>query len=141
MNPRIWIVVAGLTGAVGVSLGAYHAHGLEAFLKKQTEEAAEVSSRMENCATAVRYQMFHGLALLGVGLLGLHSKSRLFQVAGVLFFLGMIGFSGGLYLQVFTGNFIHWSIVPAGGVLLISGWIAVAISGFTMPGGRMQLRA
>jgi uncharacterized membrane protein YgdD (TMEM256/DUF423 family) len=138
VSPKTWIVIAGLTGAMGVSLGAYHAHGLDAFLKKQTEETSELKSRMENCGTAVRYQMFHGLALLGVGLMGLHTRSRSIQVAGVLFLLGMIGFSGGLYLHVFTGNFIHWSIVPAGGVLLIAGWIAIAVSGLALPKSRQD---
>lgn len=133
MSPRIWIVVAGLAGAAGVSIGAYHAHGLEKFLQKQTEDATEVNSRMENCATAVRYQMFHVTALLAVGLIGLLGTRRSLCAAGILFVLGIVGFSGGLYLHAFTGKFIHWSIVPAGGLLLIAGWIALAISGLALP--------
>lgn len=132
MSPRVWIIVAALSGAACVSIGAYHAHGLESFLEKQTDEAPEVSSRMANCSTAVRYQMFHTFALLVVGLLGMHVRSCWLSVSGCLFFLGMIGFSGGLYLHVFAGEFIHWSIVPAGGLLLIAGWVALAIAGLAL---------
>lgn len=135
MSPRVWIAIAALSGAVSVAIGAYHAHGLESFLEKQTDDAPGISGRMENCATAVRYQMFHTFALLVVGLLSLHVRSRLAQAAGVLFVLGMLGFSGGLYLHVFAGTFIHWSIVPAGGVLLIAGWVVLAIAGLTLRRG------
>jgi uncharacterized membrane protein YgdD (TMEM256/DUF423 family) len=47
----------------------------------------------------------------------------------LLFTAGIILFSGGLYLDVFTGDFFHWAIVPSGGLLLIVGWVFVAIHG------------
>lgn len=128
--------MAGLTGATGVSLGAYHAHGLEAYLKKQTQDETQVNSRMDNCATAVQYLMFHVSALLGIGLLAIRGRSRWVTVAGVLTVLGLGGFSGGLFLHVFTGEFIHWSIVPAGGLLLIGAWLALVIAGITLELGR-----
>lgn len=128
MNPRIWLFSAAVLGASGVALGAYHAHGLKEVLAERVSETDEVDKRMDNCETAVRYQMYHALALLGVGAIGLFCARRGLTVAGILFTLGVAGFSGGLYLHVFTGNFIHWSIVPAGGLLLIVAWVALAIT-------------
>jgi len=125
---RIWIVVAALLGACGVSVGAYHAHGLQKTLEKSyTEE--EVTKKMDNCETAVRYQMYHVAALLAVGILGFSQRSRVLHVAGVFLILGVVGFSGGLYLIVFADNMIHWAIVPSGGLLLILGWVLLAVAG------------
>lgn len=129
MNPRTWIILAGLLGASGVGLGAYHAHGLEGALKSRTDVQREIDDHMRNCGTAVRYHMYHALALLGVGLLGLHRRSRVLDVAAITLVAGMIGFSGGLYVHVFTGRALPWFVVPLGGLLLIAGWVALAFEG------------
>jgi uncharacterized membrane protein YgdD (TMEM256/DUF423 family) len=126
MNPKIWIILAGLLGAAGVSLGAYHAHGLEEWLEKRGLDSAEVAGRMHNCEVAVRYQMYHALALAAVGILALRQNTGSLTVAGVCFFLGVLIFSGLLYGIVFTGVKILGAIVPIGGVLLIVGWLALA---------------
>ncbi|MBW3598063.1 MAG: DUF423 domain-containing protein [Planctomycetes bacterium] len=127
MNPKIWLVLAGLLGAVGVSLGAYHAHGLEGWLEKQGLDSVEVAKRMHNCEVGVRYQMYHALALAAVAILAFQQKSTTsLTVAGVCFFLGVLIFSGLLYGIVFTGVKILGAIVPIGGVLLIVGWLALA---------------
>lgn len=127
---RSGLLVAALLGATGVGLGAYHAHGLEAMLVQSGASPEEVVQRMQHCETAVRYQMYHALALVAVSILALRGGStRALQVAGLLFVLGTMGFSGGLYLSVFTGNLIHFAIVPSGGVLLILGWIVFGAAG------------
>lgn len=129
MSPRMWILLAGLLGASGVGLGAFQAHGLERWLTKRGVSAADVEHRSANCEVAVRYQLIHAVALLGVGLLAGQGRSALAHASGVLFLLGVLFFSGGLYLGVFTGSMLHWSIVPSGGLLLIVGWLALAAQG------------
>jgi len=130
---RCWIVVAALLGASGVTLGAYHAHGLDQRLSVRGLPISEIEEQMHNCDVAVRYQMFHALALLGIGLLARSGASRLVHVSGALFLAGVVGFSGGLYLMVFTGNAIHWAIVPSGGLLLIVAWVMLAIAMVLQP--------
>ena len=139
MNGRIWIVLAGLLGASGVGLGAFHAHGLTNWLAKQELSEPEIAKRAANCETAVRYQMYHSLALFGVGLLARGRQNSRTKLAGGLFVLGTLLFSGGLYLFVFTGDLLHWAIVPVGGLCLIAGWLALAAvdccGAKTQPGG------
>jgi uncharacterized membrane protein YgdD (TMEM256/DUF423 family) len=128
MNPKIWLVLAGILGATGVALGAYHAHGLEGWLTKQGLDSVEVAKRMHNCEVGVRYQMYHTLALVGVALLAFRSNSASLAAAGVCFFLGVLLFSGLLYGIVFTGMKILGAIVPIGGVLMIVGWIVLVVA-------------
>jgi uncharacterized membrane protein YgdD (TMEM256/DUF423 family) len=128
MNPKIWLVLAGILGASGVALGAFHAHGLDGWLTKQGLDSAEVAKRLHNCEVGVRYQMYHALALVGVAILAFRSNTAALTAAGVCFFLGVLIFSGLLYGIVFTGVKILGAIVPIGGVLMIVGWLALAIA-------------
>lgn len=127
--PRIWIVLAGGLAAAAVSIGAYHAHGLETALAKRNLDADVMQSRMDNCALAARYQMTHALALLALGLARTRVVSRVADGAAVLMCLGLVGFSGGLYASV-AGIALHWAIVPLGGVALIASWVVVALAGW-----------
>jgi uncharacterized membrane protein YgdD (TMEM256/DUF423 family) len=133
MNPKIWLFLAGILGASGVALGAYHAHGLEGWLIRQGLDSAEVAKRMHNCEVGVRYQMYHTLALVGVALLAFRGNSAGLAAAGICFFLGVLIFSGLLYGIVFTGIKILGAIVPIGGVLMIIGWLALAVAALRYP--------
>ena len=125
MLPRLCLLLAALLGASGVGLGAYHAHGLEKHLARQSLEPAILARRLDNAGTAVRYQLVHALALLALAALAGPLRSRWLAAAATLFTAGVLAFSGGLYLIVFTGDAIHWAIVPSGGVLLMAGWLAL----------------
>ena len=128
MLPRVWILLAALIGASGVGLGAFHAHGLKGWLERNGVAEDAQQKRIDNCETAVRYQMFHAPVLLLIGVWSLRDASRILSVAAVLLLLGLLGFSGGLYRGVFTGNLGHWAIVPAGGACLILSWLALGVS-------------
>jgi uncharacterized membrane protein YgdD (TMEM256/DUF423 family) len=129
---KAWIIVAALLGASAVAVGAYHAHGLEKSLTKHGVNAAEVAKQMHNCEVAVKYQMYHALAILGIGIL-LTRSGRAGTIVGssaaLLMLLGVAGFSGGLYAMVFDIAHLHWAIVPLGGLLMILGWLALGIAG------------
>jgi uncharacterized membrane protein YgdD (TMEM256/DUF423 family) len=132
MQPNRWIVVGALLGGLGVALGAYGAHGLSKQLLGFGWEEDLVRERIAIYETAVRYQMFHALALIFVGLLGLHRRTTCLNVAGCLLFVGMLIFSGLLYVLTFAGEQWRWlgAIVPIGGASLIAGWAMLAVAGW-----------
>ena len=137
---RVWILLAAILGASGVAIGAYHAHGLQQHLERSGFTSDEINAKMDNCETAIRYQMYHVFALISVGILVSFRRSILVNLAGVLFVCGVIGFSGGLYLMVFFDNMIHWAIVPSGGLLMILGWIVFGLGGIVTSNRRSDDR-
>ncbi len=124
-----WLVTGFLFAVVAIILGAFGAHGLKSFLEIGKIDAQGLMS----FDTAARYQMYHAFALIVCGVLAkLFGESRFIQVAGILFVVGIIFFSGSLYLlstRNITG--ISWSflgpITPLGGLCFIAGWLVLAI--------------
>ena len=124
MSARLIIQLAALLGGLGVAIGAFGAHGLRAML--------EASGRFDTFETAVRYQFYHLLAMLAVGVLAAarpEMRGPLGTVA-TLWLGGILVFSGSLYAICFTGITKFGAVAPLGGLLLIAGWLwlLVAIS-------------
>jgi len=107
---RFWGMAAALMLLTGVGLGAFGAHGL------QKARGADLLAVFE---TGVRYQLVHGLALLAVAIL----VERLpgVQAAGWAYLLGIVVFSGSLYLLVATGVRTWGAVTPVGGLALLAG--------------------
>ncbi|MCR9291621.1 MAG: DUF423 domain-containing protein [bacterium] len=125
---RRWMVLAaGVLGCLGVMIGAYGAHGLEASLTDQQLSVEDVQKRLEQCDIAVRYHMLHVLAILCLGIVASDLAVRLRTLAVVFFLLGILLFCGGLYAMVFLGVMGHWAIVPSGGLCFMLGWLCVAL--------------
>ena len=116
---RTFTMIAAALGFVGVAAGAFGAHALQARLSPGDLAIFE---------TAVRYQMYHALALLGVGLAAGRWSGSTIQVAGWLFVAGVLVFSGSLYLLVLTGQRWLGAVTPLGGVALLAGWLALALA-------------
>lgn len=115
---NLFIAIAALNGFLAVACGAFAAHGLRARLP------ADLLAIFQ---TGVQYQMYHALALLAVGLLGLQlGSSGLLRASGFLFIAGIVIFSGSLYVLSLTG--IRWlgAITPIGGVAFLAGWVLLA---------------
>ena len=113
---RMLCLGAGL-GGLGVAAGAFGAHMLKSTLD---------ASMLSVFETAVRYQMYNALDLcLVAGVEGQYQDSRL-RAVGWLFVIGVVLFSGSLYLLSLSG--IRWagSFTPVGGAALISGWVLFA---------------
>ena len=115
---RIFLQCAVLSGFICIALGAFGAHALKASLSHDA---------MAIWQTAVQYQMFQTLALLGVALLmggssAQTSRQGLLKITGYLFILGIALFSGSLYLLALTG--VRWlgAITPLGGASFLAGW-------------------
>lgn len=122
---RIVVVLAGLSGAASVLLGAFAAHGLRARLSEQ---------HLAVFQTAVHYQQWHSLALLLVGLWLLRQPSLYLRLASAAWLLGMLLFSGSLYALVLWG----WPVsllTPLGGLCLVAGWLAVSLAAWRLPRG------
>lgn len=112
---NIFVTLGSIIMLIGVGAGAFGAHALADLLASSGREATY--------ETAVRYQMYHGLALLFVGLVRMQLGSLpMLNWAGWLFLVGTIIFSGSLYLLIFTG--VRWlgAITPIGGVAFLAGW-------------------
>ena len=116
---RNFLVIAALLGATGVMAGAFGAHGLRDLL---------TPARMETYQTAVTYQMWHALALVGIASIDTHLSARAKAVvfAGYALTLGTLIFSGSLYLLVLLDLPILGAITPIGGVAMIIGWLSLA---------------
>ncbi|GHE66706.1 DUF423 domain-containing protein [Roseivirga thermotolerans] len=119
MTAKTVIILAGVLGALSVGLEAFGAHGLEATLT--------ANGRIETYETAVKYQFYHTLALLLVGLIMLHTNTPYFSYASWAFVAGILVFSGSLYTLSLTN--ITWlgAITPIGGLAFIAGWIFLLI--------------
>jgi uncharacterized membrane protein YgdD (TMEM256/DUF423 family) len=130
VSPRAWIVLAASLGGLSVALGAFGAHALPGALASQNLDASEMTRRLANWETAARYHMYHALALLAVGWLASRGGGVSANVAGWCFVVGVAIFSGCLYALVLSGMKFLGAIVPIGGVLLIVGWLALAVAGW-----------
>ena len=121
---RLFLVLAGVNGCLGVLLGAFGAHGL----RNSLSGASDGVRRLEVWETAARYQLVHALALgLIVSLLPRFSAPAL-PIAGYLFQLGILLFSGSLYIVAFTGARGFGAITPFGGLCFLAGWVSVVIA-------------
>lgn len=121
---QIFIRVAAIVGALSVAIGAFAAHQLKAIV------SADVLQIFE---TAVKYQFYHVFALMVVGILYKEYGGKWLQWSGYLFILGIILFSGSLYILCVAKHFHpadkSWigAITPLGGVAFIAAWVLLAI--------------
>ncbi len=117
---KFFFVCAAILGALGVALGAFGAHALEARLS---------ASLLQTYETGVRYHFYHVVALLAVVFaVGRWPNTNLPVIAGWLFLVGVLIFSGSLYILALTG--VRWlgAITPIGGVAFVAGWLCLALA-------------
>lgn len=123
-NRHIFFPIAALLGALAVALGAFGAHGLEGKLDP---------SSLQTYKTGVQYHFIHLIPLLLIPFLPNGRFKVRLLLAGWLFLLGIVLFSGSLYLlstRDLTGLKVAWlgPVTPIGGLLFIGGWVALALS-------------
>ena len=116
MNQRSILVVATLMGALSIAMGAFGAHALK--------ETLIANGRLDTYELAIRYQFYHTIALLIVGLLV--EKFPRASSAGTLFIAVTAVFCGSLYLLCFSGQTFWGAVTPLGGAALIAGWLKLA---------------
>lgn len=120
---RVFLLLAAFGGFTGVALGAFAAHGLKARLSPDYLAVFQ---------TGTHYQMLHSLALLAVALLMLQAPRPLLRISGWLFALGILLFSGSLYLLTLMGMPRLGMITPLGGVSFLAGWLCLGLAAWRM---------
>jgi uncharacterized membrane protein YgdD (TMEM256/DUF423 family) len=116
---RTFWVLGCLFGVTAVAAGAFGAHALRERLAPDLLDVFE---------TGARYQMYHALALLAVAWAGSQWANGYVTAAGWLFTVGILVFSGSLYVLSISG--IRWlgAITPIGGVAFLAGWVCLALA-------------
>lgn len=136
MSASRWLVVGSILGGLAVALGAFAAHGLnKVFVEKYSGQTRVVAGEtvplskkfLNDFKTGAEYQMYHSLALLAVGLIAQRRRSWRLSAAGVSFTLGIVLFSGSLYVLTLTGVTKWGMVTPLGGVAFLVGWSLLAI--------------
>jgi len=114
------LIAAAALGALSVMIGAFGAHALQSTLETQ--------GRVDTFETAVKYQFYHTLALLAIGLLMFRVQDKLLDYAALSMMGGILIFSGSLYILCLSG--LRWlgAVTPVGGLLFIVGWVLLAIA-------------
>lgn len=114
-----WIAIGSIMAGLSVVMGAFGAHGLRERLAPEMLQIYEIGAR---------YQMYHALAILAVGLVQVKIDHPMLSVAGWCFVVGTVIFSGTLYALSITGVRVLGMITPVGGAIFILGWAAMAYS-------------
>ena len=128
---KSFLVLAALSGAVSVGLGAFGAHGLKKILP------AEAILTFE---TGVRYQFYHSFALMAVAMLFDKIPAKFLFWSGTCFITGIVLFSGSLYALAFiqdtgaVGLRKLGIVTPFGGLFFIAGWLLLALAAWKNSG-------
>jgi uncharacterized membrane protein YgdD (TMEM256/DUF423 family) len=118
---KLFIILGALNGFIAVALGAFGAHGLEGKIPDKY---------LETWQTAVQYQMFHAVGLLVLGLLAGKISSPLINWSGWLMLIGIILFSGSLFVLSVTQIKVLGAITPLGGVSFLVAWVLMIIAAY-----------
>ena len=113
-----WFAAGAVLAGTGVALGAFGAHGLKSKVSADLLAVFEIG---------VRYQIYHALALLAVSWATTRWPGTWVNASGWLFLVGILFFSGSLYVMTFTGQKWLGAVTPLGGLCFILGWVALAL--------------
>lgn len=117
---KTFIIIGAINAFLAVALGAFGAHGLEGRVEQKY---------LEIWKTGVTYQMFHATGLLIVGvLLGRFPANALLSWSGWMMLIGIILFSGSLYVMTLTKISILGAITPLGGLAFLAAWILIVVA-------------
>ncbi|MGM0901445.1 MAG: DUF423 domain-containing protein [Bacillota bacterium] len=117
---KLFIIIGAVNAFLAVALGAFGAHGLEGKVP---------AKYLETWQTGVTYQMFHAVGILIIGvLLGNIPATSLLSWSGWLMLIGIILFSGSLYVLTLTQISVLGAITPLGGVSFLVAWVLLIIA-------------
>jgi uncharacterized membrane protein YgdD (TMEM256/DUF423 family) len=116
---RWWLLIGSVAGFLGVAGGAFGAHALKARISEQM---------LANFDTGTRYLLAHAVALLVVGVLSGRDGVGDLTTVGSAFTVGMVIFTGSLWLMALTGTRWLGAITPIGGTALLVGWVALGLA-------------
>lgn len=119
MTGKFLFAAGAFSGLISVAAGAFGAHALRSKLSPEMLAIFE---------TGARYQMYHALAILAAAWAVTQFHPGLSKAAGLFFLLGSVIFSGSLYTLVFTGVKAWGAVTPLGGLMLLAGWLTLALA-------------
>ena len=111
----MWILVAGLSGTLAVVAGAFGAHGLRERVSPE---------QLSAWTTASQYHLLHSVVLLALALYALQSEASI-RTQASLFTIGLVLFSGSIYLLVLTDQRWLGPVTPVGGLVLMAAWLSL----------------
>jgi uncharacterized membrane protein YgdD (TMEM256/DUF423 family) len=111
---NVWLAIAAVNGFLAVGFGAFAAHGLSGRID---------SHALQNFETGARYHMYHALA---IGLVAVALRGAPADWAAGFFLLGIVLFSGSLYLFAVSGFHPLVFVTPVGGLSFLAGWALLA---------------
>ena len=118
-DARWMIALAALSIGIATALGAFGAHGLQAVL---------APDRLAVFETAVKYQFYHSIGLLGAGLAVAARERRGVRLAARLIVVGIVLFAGSIYALTFGAPKAIGVVTPLGGLALMTGWVLFALT-------------
>jgi uncharacterized membrane protein YgdD (TMEM256/DUF423 family) len=120
---KAWIVVAALSAAISIAVGAFAAHGLDL----STEAGRKAREWLQ---TGSHYQIIHALAIVAVVVLARSAlvNGRTAFVSQCLFLAGSVLFPGALYALAFGGPRWMGAVAPVGGTAFILGWLTLGLA-------------
>jgi uncharacterized membrane protein YgdD (TMEM256/DUF423 family) len=123
---RLFVTLGAVNGALAVIFGAFGAHVLKTRLSPEMLTVYQVGSQ---------YHFYHALGMLLIGVLAtqFHNYSAL-RLSGYLMLVGIVCFSGSLYLLALTGNTWLGAVAPIGGVAFIAAWVVLALAALRATG-------
>lgn len=116
---RLVVVLAAISGFIATCLGAFGAHALKSKLGIEMLAVYQ---------TGVNYQFYYTLALLLLGLLIIYYDNKHLRLAGFMFTIGIVLFSGSLYLLAVTKIKLFGIITPFGGAAFLVGWLMLILA-------------
>ncbi len=127
MTSQIILLSAAFFGALAIILGSFGAHALKKIF---------TTDQMQSFETGVKYQMYHSIVLLVIGL-QLKFETNLEQVIAWCIVIGIILFSFSIYglcISSAKGRKIKilGPITPLGGLFLLNGWVLLFVR-FLLP--------
>ncbi|WP_257453945.1 DUF423 domain-containing protein [Archangium lipolyticum] len=122
---RLWLILGAASAFISVAAGAFGAHALKARLSPDLLTIFE---------TGARYQMYHSLGLIAMGLLMQLRPNPLLNAAGWAMLAGIVLFSGSLYALALSGVRVLGAITPFGGVGFLVGWVLFALAAWRQTG-------
>ncbi|MEM6980964.1 MAG: DUF423 domain-containing protein [Planctomycetota bacterium] len=124
------MLLAAVAGASAVVIGAFGAHGLEDRLVGMGIDGETIDRRLPQFDTGARYHLAHALAILAFAAAPF-TASRLRTTIVTMFGLGIVFFSGSLYLLVLTNTPWLGAVTPIGGVCWIVAWSLLGVLAIT----------
>ncbi|UCZ53085.1 DUF423 domain-containing protein [Bacillus shivajii] len=122
---KLFLMIGSLMAFLFVALGAFGAHALKPKL--------EATGHLETWNTGVQYHMIHSVAIIAVAILIQQlGASGLLYGAGWAFFIGILIFSGSLYVLSLTGISVLGAITPIGGLAFLAGWVMLFIAALSL---------